>query len=232
MPVPVRVTPRRPGDPLPDVHGLRVTTRVVRHDADRLAGLAERVAAGVTPVDGRRADAIARYVCDWADAVHHLHTTEDDVLWPVLVASAGPDVALPDRPRALAPALTRLRAAADSFTARPGQETATALAGTLAEVRDLLAERAADADDTVLPLVERWVSVADFARVDKPLRRRARTALELFRAAGTDQWSAVVARAGLLPFVGLALRGPALHRRERMVFGSAVPVPVPPVARR
>ena len=90
---PIRVRPRAEGDPVPDVLGMRLAHRAMLSDASRLTDLAERLAA--TPATGqRRADAVARYVYDFADSVHHHHSVEDDVLWPVLAASAGPHVDL------------------------------------------------------------------------------------------------------------------------------------------
>jgi hemerythrin-like domain-containing protein len=94
-------------------------------------------------MDARRAVAVADYVRDWAHSVHHHHSVEDEIHWPVLVESAGPHVdltELSDDHAALDPMLGRLRTAADAHRARPDEDTATALATCLAELRDTFAE--------------------------------------------------------------------------------------------
>ena len=66
-PFPVR--PRQDGDPVADVLGMRLAHRTMLADARRLAERAEQFAAG-TPGDTR---ALAAYVRDYADSVHHHH---------------------------------------------------------------------------------------------------------------------------------------------------------------
>ncbi len=222
---PFPVTPRRDGDPVPDVLGMRLAHRVMLRDAARLTELAERLAA--TGVDARRAAAVAAYVRDFASSVHHHHTAEDDVLWPVLVESAGPHVdlsELSDDHAALTPMLDRLRAAADAFAARPGEDTATALALELTELRDTLTEHIAEEEAAVLPVVERHVSVRDWDEVEKRIRRRATLSFELPRVVGAitpDEWPAVAGRAGFALRLVMAVLGPPFRRRERTVFGPA-----------
>jgi hemerythrin-like domain-containing protein len=221
----IRVHPRADGDPVPDVLGMRLAHRAMLRDARRLTDLAERLAAA--PATGaEHADAVAGYVRDWADSVHHHHSAEDDVLWPVLAASAGPHVdltELSDDHAALDPALDRLRAAADAFRARPGEDTATGLAVELAELRDALTEHIGDEEASVLPVIERHVSVADWAAVEARIRRRARLSFEAPRvlAVATEEERATIQRAGgLVLRLLLAVLVPPFRRRERAVFGA------------
>ena len=222
-PPPVR--PRRPGDPVPNVLGMRLAHRSMLRDADRLADVAERLAAGSAAVDHRRAAAVAAYVGDWADSVCSHHTVEDELLWPVLVASAGPHVdlsELTDDHASLEPALARLRAAGDAVRARPGEDTAAALAVELGELRDALREHVAEEEGAVLPVLERYVSVRDWQRVEQAVARRARLSFELPRAAAVltaEEQAALAWRERLLLRLGSALLGPGARRRERPVFG-------------
>ncbi|MGY1823294.1 hemerythrin domain-containing protein [Geodermatophilus sp. SYSU D00079] len=221
---PIRVHPRTDTDPVPDVMGMRLAHRAMLRDAHRLTDLAERLAAG-TP-DDRRADAVARYVRDFADSVHHHHSVEDEVLWPVIAASAGPHVdltELSDDHAALDPALHRLRDTADAFRARPGEDTATALAVELAELRDTLTEHIGDEEASVFPVIEKYLSVADWAAVEARIRKRAKLSFEAPRvlAVATDsERAAIEADGGLALRLLLAVLLPPFRRRERAVFGS------------
>ena len=182
---PFPVTPRQDGDPVPDVLGMRLAHRVMLRDAHRLTALAEQLA--ITGVPAGRAAAVAGYVQNWADSVHHHHAAEDDVLWPVLAASAGPHVdlsELSDDHAALGPMLDRLRRTADTFRARPDEDAATALAVALAELRDTLTEHIGDEEPAVLPVIERYVSVRDWDEVERRIRRRATISFELPRVLG------------------------------------------------
>jgi hemerythrin-like domain-containing protein len=221
----IRVHPRTDADPVPDVMGMRLAHRAMLRDADRLTGLAERLATEPT-ADRKRADAVARYVRDIADSVHHHHSVEDEVLWPVLAASAGPHVdltELSDDHAALDPALHRLRAAADAFRARPGEDTATALAVELAELRDTLTEHIGDEEAAVFPGIERYVSVADWAAVEARIRKRAKLSFEAPRvlavATGAER-ATIEADGGLALKLILAVLVPPFRRRERAVFGA------------
>jgi hemerythrin-like domain-containing protein len=223
---PFRVRPRRDGDPVPDVLGMRLAHRIMLRDAGRLTDLAEQLAAGTTRTDTKRVAAIAGYVRDWAHSVHHHHSVEDEILWPVLVESAGPHVdlsELSDDHAALDPMLDRLRAAADGYQARPGEVTATELALALAELRDVLTEHIGEEELAVFPVIERHVSVRDWDEVENRIRKRAKISFELPRvisAITPEEWPAVAARAGLALRVVMAVLGPPYRRRERAVFGG------------
>ena len=219
---PFPVTPRRDGDPVPDVLGMRLAHRTMLKDAARLTTRAEQLAAGT------RGDvpAFAAYVRDYADSVHHHHSVEDEILWPVIVESAGPHVdlsELSDDHAALDPMLDRLRAAADAFAARPGEDAATALATALAELRDTLTEHIAEEERDVFPVIERHLSVRDWAQVETRIRKRAKMGFEAPRnvlAATPEELAKVKAEGGLPIRVLIALLVPPFRRRERAVFGG------------
>ena len=144
----------------------------------------------------------------------------------MLAASAGPHVdltQLSDDHAALDPALDRLRASADAFRARPAEDAATALAVELAELRDTLTGHIGDEEASVFPVIERHVSVADWAAVEARIRARARLSFEAPRvlAVTTPEERATIEQEG-----GLALRllltvlVPPFRRRERAVFSG------------
>ncbi|NEK57029.1 hemerythrin domain-containing protein [Geodermatophilus sabuli] len=219
------VTPRTEGDPRPDTIGMRLAHRVMLRDARRLTALAERLAATATTADAARGAAIAGYVADYCDSIHHHHSAEDDVLWPVLAASAGPHVdltELSDDHAALDPLLSRVRAAAAAFAARPASEdAATALAVELADLRDTLVEHITDEEAAVLPAIEEYVSVQDWNRVEGTIRKRAKLSFEAPRVVDEttpEEYRALAAEGGLVLRLMLALLVPPFRRRQRRVF--------------
>lgn len=224
---PFPVTPRAAGDPRPDTLGMRLAHRAMLRDARRLTELAETLASGATSADRARGAAIGRYVADYCDSVHHHHSVEDDVLWPVLAASAGPHVdlaELSDDHAALDPLLDRIRAGAAAFGARPADEdAATALAVDLAELRDTLDEHIADEEASVLPAIEEHMSVGDWAAVEARIRKRATLSFEVPRVVGVvtaQERATLLAEGGLAVRLMLALLVPPFRRRERRVFGE------------
>ncbi|MGY1986888.1 hemerythrin domain-containing protein [Blastococcus sp. SYSU DS0669] len=206
---------------------MRLAHRSMLRDARRLTDLLQQIAAAGTPVDRGRATHIARYVGDYCDSVHHHHSVEDDVLWPVLAASAGSHVdltELSDDHSALDPLLDRIRAGAAAFAARPADEdAATALAVDLAELRDTLEEHIADEEASVLPAIEEHVSVGDWAAVEARIRKRATLSFEVPRVVDVvtpEERATLLADGGLAVRLMLALLVPPFRRRERRVFGG------------
>src|SRR5690349_13478011 len=131
--------------------GLLLAHRVMLKDLDRLAELT----AGVRTVNPKRAKAIAAYLDDMCDSIHHHHSAEDDVLWPVLERSAGAHVdltELTDDHAVLDPKLTRIRGGAAEL--RSGHIVPAELAADLADLRDTLHEHIADEERTIVPLIK------------------------------------------------------------------------------
>lgn len=219
------ITPRTDGDPVPDVLGMALAHRVMLRDVDRLTELCRELAAG-GPVPPKRATAVAAYVRDWADSVHHHHTVEDDVLWPVLEVSAGPHIDLTELSEdhdALDPLLDRLRSAADAYAARPAEDTASVLGHELARIGDMLREHIGDEEASVFPVIQRYVSVADWQHVEKTIQKSAKLGFEAPRVVAVmtpDEYATLIAEAPLPLRIVIKLVVPPYRRRERLVFGS------------
>ena len=223
------VRPRRDGDPVADILGIRLAHRAMRADLHRLTALARDVAAGRVPRTPGRAAAIAGYVALTCDSIHHHHESEDDLLWPVLAASAGSHVdlaELSDDHAALDPKLDRIRAAARALAARPGSEDAAGeLARGLAELRDLLDEHIEEEEKAIFPVIERYVSVRDWKAVEKGVRSSGTTPtwFELPRAvdqARPEELAELRRLAGPVLVVVLAMMRRRYRRLERAVFGA------------
>jgi len=228
VPTTVCVTPRRPGEPTVDLLELRVAHAVMLRDLRRLAALAAAIAAGSQRCDERRARAVARYIGKVMDSVHEHHSAEDEVLWPVIAASAGDAVdlaELSDDHSVLDPRMDRIRAAAAALAAGPGSEdAATALSVGLADLRDLLVEHIADEEQTVFPAMTEHVSVADWAVVTRQVRKRGGDIAFMLPRAVDSAAPADVAdlkrAAGPPLLLLLAVVRPRHRRFERLVFGD------------
>ena len=224
----VRVTPRRPGEPPVDLLELRVAHAVMLRDLWRLAALAAAISAGSQRCDEKRARALARYVGKVMDSVHEHHAAEDDLLWPVIAASAGDVVDLADLSddhSVLDPRMDRIRAAATALAVDPGSEdAATTLSVGLADLRDLLVEHIADEERTVFPVMTEYVSVADWALVTRQVRKRggdlAFMLPRAFDSAAPADLADLKRAAGPLLLVLLALVRPRHRRFEQLVFAD------------
>ncbi|MEU7824709.1 hemerythrin domain-containing protein [Catellatospora sp. NPDC049133] len=212
----------------PQPLGFRLAHRAMRGDARRLADLAGRIGAGVVVCDRRRAAALADYVCRVCDGVHLHHDIEDRHLWPVIDRAAGAEVdlaELSDDHRALESLLDQVRAAVTAFAAAPSDRVAARrLAQVLEGLRDLLDEHIEEEERTVLPLVERYVSAADWRRVEAAARLAGDPWFDLPRIerfAAPDELAELHALAGPVLRVALLLLRPVHRRRERLIFGQS-----------
>jgi hemerythrin-like domain-containing protein len=204
--------------------GLLLAHRAMLRDADRLADLTAGLAARGTPVDRKRAVAIGDYLADYCDSVHHHHSAEDEVLWPVLERSAGAHVdltELSDDHAVLDPKLTAIRAGARAL--RDTGRVSAALAADVADLRTVLHEHIADEERTIVPLIRRYVPVADWEKLEATIRRRARMSFEaprIFAVATDTEMAGFRADGGLPLALMLKVLPPAFRRRERRVFGA------------
>jgi hemerythrin-like domain-containing protein len=223
---PPKITPRGPGDPEPDLLGIALAHRAMVTDVGRVADLTVAIAEGRTLCGPDRARSLARYIDLLCDSIHHHHTVEDEVLWPIIEASAGGYIDLTELTEdhaALDPRLDRVRALAASFRMSGGHNIAAIpLKAALAELHTMLGEHIADEERDVFGVIRRHVSVSDWVAVEKAAQRGGRLSFDGprtlavmtddERAALKDEVSPV-----LWAFVRLMSRR---HRRfERRVFG-------------
>ena len=202
--------------------GLLLAHRAMLKDLDRLADLTVTLAD--RPLDRKRATAIAAYLDDLCESIHHHHSAEDDVLWPVLERSAGAHVdlaELTDDHAVLDPKLQRIRAGAQEL--RSTASVSPALAAGMADLRDTLHEHIADEEKTIVPLIKRYVSDADWQRVEATIRKRgAKMAFEVPRmlAVSTEsQLREMKAEGGIPVALMIKLLPVPYKRREKLVFG-------------
>lgn len=219
------VNVRRPGDPDPDLSGITLTHRAMVTDTRRLAELTTAIAQRRLPCHPKRATAVARYVELMCESIHHHHTMEDEVLLPVIEASAGGVLDLTELTEdhaALDPRLDRLRVHAAAFGRSADPELARPLAAGLADLHRLLDAHIADEERDLFPVIRRYVSIEDWEAVEKAARRSGRLSFEGPRILGvaTDAERATLAAGMPGPLMLLLRLLTRRHKRfERAVFG-------------
>jgi hypothetical protein len=212
------VNPRRPGDPEPDLTGFELTHRAMR------SGTRIAAAAAADPGTGDRPRAIAWFTGHVLAEISAHHHKEDDVLWPVIAASAAGRVdlsALTSDHVALEAVLVRADAALDRFRADPA--AGGELAAVLTEIADELDEHIADEEVSMFPAIERYLTVEEWAAVEKRARDGGLpmgfVLPRIIDATRPDELATLKREAGPVLMVLAALVGPGYRRRERLVFG-------------
>jgi hemerythrin-like domain-containing protein len=167
-PLPFAVTPRHPGEPEPDLMGFTLIHRALRSGTRMLADATSAIAAG-QPCSRERQRAIVQVTRSVLHEITHHHQREDDVLWPVIVASAGDAVdlePLSDDHSVLHKVLDRAAEALPQF-ARDPAAGAPLLAPVLTEMADLLDEHIGEEEAQVFPVIRQFVSAGDFGRCER-----------------------------------------------------------------
>jgi hemerythrin-like domain-containing protein len=180
--------------------------RAFRREFRMLPGLIRAVADG----DRARAEVIGAHLQNLTDALHHHHSAEDELLWPILVGRVGLRADLVHRMEAqherLAVLLTRIGELNPRWRATAGAAVRDELAAVLASTSVGLDEHLADEEDEILPLVSEHISRAEWDR----LNARAQEAIPKNKLA--------------FVFVGSILE--EASPREETMFLAQLPAPV------
>jgi hemerythrin-like domain-containing protein len=169
--LPFPVTPRRPGEPEADLTGFTLIHRALRSGTRDLADAAVAIAGGA-PCPPERQRAFVAFATEVLHEIHSHHSREDDVLWPVIAASAGAAVdlePLSDDHTELHAVLTRAEEALRAFAVDPG--AAVPLGAVLTEMADLLDEHIVEEEAEVFPVIREHVSATDFAACEKRFQK-------------------------------------------------------------
>ncbi|MEH3155669.1 MAG: hemerythrin domain-containing protein [Gordonia paraffinivorans] len=217
-----------------DLLGMQVAHRGMLADSDRFATLVLAIGAG-EPCSRRRASAIGAYLRDFADSIHHHHTVEDDVLWPLIVEAVGDAVdlsELTDDHDSLDPLLDRLRALTAHFVAShrtgdPDPATAVALGTLLRDLHALLDEHIAEEERVVFPIIRAHLTPEAWASVEETARRSGKLGFEFPRFlvhTTPEEIDRALAGGGiglrLMLSVVKATAGRAFARREAVIAGA------------
>lgn len=141
--------------------------RIFRHEFRSL----RRLVTEVPPTDAWRVRATADHLQFMLDGLHMHHTTEDDLVWPLVRARAGVDAMLATRMeeqhRDIDTALVAVRDAAATWSPAPTAEAATALASRLDEFLEVVEHHLDEEERDVVPLIDRHLTMAEWEEVGK-----------------------------------------------------------------
>lgn len=162
------VRPRRAGDPQVDLRLYSTAHLSMKHGSREVAALAEKLRRGADRLTVKRAKALETYVRIFTEDIRLHHHNEDEVGFPIIVASAGTAVdisPLNSDHDQLDPILDALDAASHTLCSAPADTAALAtLADQSVRLRDLLEEHIAEEERDLFPAILEYVSVVDFKR--------------------------------------------------------------------
>jgi hemerythrin-like domain-containing protein len=148
-----------------DTHDMYVVHRVFRREST----LMPRLVRSVRPGERTRAAAVAGHFRDYALGLHHHHTAEDELLWPLLLARVDLEAELvlrmEEQHHRVADGLAVVEKLLPEWEADPSATTGEAIAAAMAEHRDALHEHLGDEEQFVLPLVAEHITQAEWDRL-------------------------------------------------------------------
>jgi Hemerythrin HHE cation binding domain len=227
---PIALRARPPGSPEPDLTFVSVAHRAMRQDLARLAAcLGQGADRDAKPAQAR---AICRYAEALLAAVCAYHGNEDDLIWPLIAATAGHAVdltPLADDHQEIEAAAGRASDAIACFRADPG--LCAELHKSVNELRDMVDEHIADKERQIVPAMLRYLSAEACRWCEKQIQRRSSrpgrrfSAPWLARYAQPDELSRLLASRGWPARIQLAASRPGYARLERRAFGTAAARP-------
>lgn len=226
---PFALRSRTTQEPESDLTLLVVIHRAIRQDLRRLAAcLAEIAGRGAPPSQAR---AIGRYTAALFAEIRRHHENEDDILWPVIAATAGQAVdlaPLTDDHQAIKAVTGRARQALASFRAQPGAPGIPAeLHALVIELRDMLDDHIADEEQQIFPAMRRYLPAEAYRWWEQQIQRKASlsglrfTAPWLARYAQPDELRRRLATGGWPVRMLLAAARPGYARLDRQAFGAS-----------
>jgi iron-sulfur cluster repair protein YtfE (RIC family) len=187
----------------PDIREMIVVHNTFRRGFGDLPGLIRGVAAG----DRDRAQVVTGFLTELTAGLHHHHTGEDELLWPKLLHRVDVDHAFvlraEEQHERVAELIERIEGEAAAFAASGSAADRDRLAASATALNDALCEHMADEERYVLPLVERFITVAEWQEL-------------------ADRGRAAIPKERLLVQVGWILDG--LPERDRKEFLAHLPL--------
>jgi hemerythrin-like domain-containing protein len=151
----------------PDTHDMYVVHRVFRRES----ALMPRLVRAVRPGDTARARRVAEHFRGYALGLHHHHTGEDELIWPLLLARVDLEAELvlrmEEQHARVAAGLETVTALLPSWerTASPADGERIAVA--LEEHASALAEHLTDEENHLLALIEEHLTVAEYGALNE-----------------------------------------------------------------
>lgn len=216
----------------PDTTDMVLVHRIFRREFQ----LAPRLIRGVHPGDTVQANEIARHLRDLADGLHLHHSSEDDLVWPKLLARTQPDTDLVMRMQnqhvVVVRLVAQLRERLSPWPATASPEAGEALAETCEELSRVLDEHLGEEEERILPLIEEHLTSQEWAQVgERGFAEVPKNRLLFFLGALCEEATSAE-RADFMRFVPLpgrlafALFGERQYRREMARLRSGLHDPI------
>ncbi|GAA0798571.1 hemerythrin domain-containing protein [Spirilliplanes yamanashiensis] len=149
----------------PDTHDMFVVHRVFRRES----ALLPRLVRAVRPGDTARARLVADHARGYALGLHHHHSAEDALVWPLLLARVDLEAELVLRMEEQHERVAGTLAAIDGLLTTWERTADPAVGAELAAAyeahRAALVEHLTDEEDHLLPLIEEHLTVAEWNRL-------------------------------------------------------------------
>ncbi len=121
-----------------------------------------RMVGEVPPTGAERARSVADHLHFVLDGLHHHHSNEDEMVWPLLVDRVGLDAPLVERMaqqhRQIDVAVADVRGAAGPWAAKPTATTAATLASRLDALIEALHAHLDEEENVVVPLIDQHLT--------------------------------------------------------------------------
>jgi hypothetical protein len=171
--------PQRPGDQRADTTMMGVVHDAIRRDLHRLHDTLATQPG--TPLEDTRRHALCDHV-DWMmDFLNRHHRSEDDGLWPLVLARAPGTAPLLDRMgadhRHIVPAMQTVGSAVRAYRENPGQQAG--LASALHTLRGALLPHLRREEDDAMPVVSATLTNRDWRSWDKRYNVRGKSLTQL-----------------------------------------------------
>jgi hemerythrin-like domain-containing protein len=151
-----------PATERPNTHDMYVVHRVFRRESALMPRLVRAVRSG----DAARARVVAGHFRDYALGLHHHHTAEDTLVWPLLLARVDLEADLVLRMEAqhevIAASLATVEELLPAWERTADPDTGTAIADALERHRASLVAHLTDEEDHLLALIEEHLTVAEW----------------------------------------------------------------------
>ncbi|MFB8004096.1 hemerythrin domain-containing protein [Nocardia sp. NPDC056000] len=146
----------------PDTTDMLLIHRAFRRHFDALPALVR----GVADADTARARRIADFLAELNTGLHHHHTAEDELMWPLLLERAKTDGALilrmEEQHERIAELITRADHQAPEFATSAQPQIRDQLATTLSALATALDEHMTEEEISILPLAERFMTTHEW----------------------------------------------------------------------
>lgn len=187
----------------PQTEEMVIVHNVFRTHLAALPALIHDVADG----DRERAVVLTDWLGELITGLHHHHVGEDELMWPLLVSRAPADTALvlkmEEQHGRIADLVSVVHSQSGVFASNGARPAGAALAASIAELNEVLAEHLGEEEAQILPIVEQvmtpaeWKMLADRGNASIPKERRLVFLGFMLHSANTDQRRMLMAQ---LPF--------------------------------